>query len=269
MATPHPVSTLPPAPRRRRGLFITTALLALALIISLAFNVLHITRPTGSSADRSFASPKEAAEFYVTALSKGQVKELIDAQASTTLVGHYDIKADIRQYGLVPLQNPNNPLPLQGEITTELWTQQFRSRATNIVTRQITVLTATEQVDLDRPMQGTAEEALAKFDTTRLEDLRIEQLRVVTDYGPEGQSLLGYLRQTVSPQAITEAFVELSSGHLLALILVQYDNRWYISPAAPPAASIASFPDHRLAPAEEGDFAAVISELEDKGVTFE
>ncbi|MDO5083189.1 MAG: hypothetical protein Q4D89_07295 [Arachnia propionica] len=269
MTTPHPASALPTTPRPRRGLVITTALLALALIVSLAFNVLHITHPTGSSTDRSFASPREAAEFYVTALGEGQVQELIEAQASTTLVEHYDIKADLRRLGHIHIQNPTIPFPLQGEISTELWTQQFRSGATTTVVHQIAVLTATEKVDLDKPTRATVEEALAKFDTTRLKGLRIEQLRVVTDYGPTGQRLLEYAQEAFSPRAITEVFVELSSGHLLILPLVQYDNRWYLSPLAPLAVSISSLPNHRLTPTEEDGFAAIISNLEGEGVVFE
>ncbi|RRD04132.1 hypothetical protein EII34_11025 [Arachnia propionica] len=272
MTTPHPASALPTTPRPRRGLVITTALLALALIVSLAFNVLHITHPTGSSTDRSFASPREAAEFYVTALGEGQVQELIEAQASTTLVEHYDIKAALDQFNGTWVYQPYSPspLPLQGEITTELWTQQFRSGATTIVTRQLATLTATKEVDLDRPVHASPDEILATFDATHLKDLEIKQLRVVADHGPALKAILEKEQRVTSAQATSEVLIELNSGHMLAIGLIQYDDRWFITPwFASVVATTAGLPPHRVAPFRKDGFAEVIANLEQQGITFE
>lgn len=281
MTAQQPSSSPAPAPRRPRGLAITTAVLALALIVSLSFNILHLTSPGGPSTNRSFSSPKEAAEFYVTALSKGQVKELAEAHVSSTLIEHYDVKAEIKQIRMIHLNNLHLPIPLQGEITTGMWTEQFRSTATATISSQIGMLTATEPLDLRDPIKvepQEIEETFARFDATRLEGLRITQLRVAhigtQQIGPRQNGGLTYLQEVFSPQEVSDVLVELSSGHLLVVTLFRYDNRWYLAPTMSPLVSVSiDIPYHKVIPLSSDDaefsFAELISELEQEGVVFE
>lgn len=256
---------------------IVVGVLTLALLASIGLNAWLFLSNRGGG-ETSFATPKEAVEFYVSAIGRGDLDKGASAYATTTLAKHHDPKRYLDAKQGKKNAYEAGPLPIDDP---RVWEQQMRSTAIWSTADHIRILLVDRdeelnlvpEAGLDSKDQST-EEILAKYDRSRLDgSTTVEEVKVVRTLRPVLQSRLDELKAQTGAEQVTEVVAKLSTKQgpfLLAMQVIRFDGRWFIN-SGRSLLALGQYQKvlHTFAPIEEGEFEKAISDWESGGVTFE
>lgn len=214
---------------------VLAAVMAVILAVMLILNSGKGTKSEGAG----FKSPDEVITAYVTALKKGDLKEIMSTYAVESYVENYDMEKYTERMAV--FMPSSDFFPMNGEYEKQLNTEKRRADITNNLRYQYLALIGSELTDLKiKPLEGDSSLFINKLFPLNSQDVMpsieligvVEPEEVLESYSAEqNKKLFDRTRDYLGADGYETIAALISANDktfILCMDTVQYGDKWYV-----------------------------------------